>query len=65
MQEGGWVCSELTGQIVLSHSYCIISCLLTHCLFGRFFFASFPLYSGGDFVRSIRMGLYQARTVLP
>src|SRR5438309_1051134 len=32
----------------LSHFYCITSCLLAHCLFGRFFLASFPLYSGGS-----------------
>jgi hypothetical protein len=33
------------------HFYYITSCLLTHCLFGRFFLAFFPLYSGGSDAR--------------
>src|SRR5205085_10882526 len=47
-QRGKWVFSELKNEPVLSHFYCITSCLLAHCLFGRFFLASFPLYSGGS-----------------
>ena len=39
---------KLENEPVLSHFYCITSCLLAHCLFGRFFLASFPLYSGGS-----------------
>jgi hypothetical protein len=38
-------------RAMLLHYYCITSCLLTHCLFGRFFLASFPLYSGGNKVK--------------
>src|SRR5438067_5078877 len=45
---GKWVFSELKNEPVLSHFYCITSCLLAHCPFGRFFLASFPLYSGGN-----------------
>ncbi len=45
---GKWVFSELKNEPVLSHFYCITSCLLAHCPFGRFFLASFPLYSGGS-----------------
>ncbi len=41
---GEWVFSELKNEPVLSHFYCITSCLVAHCLFGRFFFAFFPLY---------------------
>ena len=35
------------------HFYCITSCLLAHCPFGRFFLASFPLYSGGSDARLV------------
>src|SRR6266487_5801284 len=45
---GKWVFSELKNEPVLSYFYCITSCLLAHCPFGRFFLASFPLYSGGS-----------------
>jgi hypothetical protein len=45
--KGEWVFSELKNEPVLSHFYCITSRLLTHCLFGRFFLAFFPLYSEG------------------
>src|SRR6266487_4311556 len=48
---GKWVFSELKNEPVLSHFYCITSCLLAHCPFGRFFLASFPLYSGGSDAR--------------
>ena len=41
---GKWVFSELKNEPVLSYFYCITSCLLAHCPFGRFFLASFPLY---------------------
>src|ERR1700738_1624022 len=41
---GKWVFSELKNEPILSHFYCIISCLVAHCLFGRFFWAFFPLY---------------------
>ena len=43
-----WVFSELKNESILSHFNCITSCLLAHCHFGRFFLASFPLYSGGS-----------------
>src|SRR5437868_13186189 len=36
---------QLENEPIYSHSYCITSCLLAHCLFGRFFLAFFPLYS--------------------
>src|SRR2546423_9892147 len=39
---GKWVFSELKNEPVLSHFYCITSCLLAHCLFGRFFWRPFP-----------------------
>src|SRR2546430_1589187 len=45
---GKWVFSELKNEPVCSHFYCITSCLLAHCPFGRFFLAFFPLYSGGN-----------------
>jgi hypothetical protein len=45
---GKWVFSELKNEPVRSHFYCITSCLLAHCPFGRFFLAFFPLYSGGS-----------------
>src|SRR2546423_15299300 len=35
---GKWVFSELKNEPVRSHFYCITSCLLAHCPFGRFFF---------------------------
>jgi putative transposase len=40
-----------TNEPVLSYFYCITSCLLAHCHFGRFFLACFPLYSGGSDAR--------------
>src|SRR5690242_10169736 len=43
-----WVFSGLKNEPVLSHFYCITSCLLAHCLFGRFFLAFLPLYLGGS-----------------
>ena len=48
---GKWVFSELKNEPILSHFYCITSCLVAHCLFGRFFLAFFPLYSGGSDAR--------------
>src|SRR5947208_17073536 len=46
---GKWVFSELKNEPVCSHFYCITSCLLAHCAFGRFFFAVFsPLFGGND-----------------
>src|SRR6266550_5483155 len=45
---GKRVFSELKNEPVCSHFYCITSCLLAHCPFGRFFLAFFPLYSGGN-----------------
>src|SRR5260370_42237599 len=39
---GKWVFSELKNEPVLSYFYCITSCLLAHCLFGRFFWRPFP-----------------------
>ncbi len=52
LQKGSrWVFSEVKNEAVLSHFYCITSCLVAHCLFGRFFFAVFPLYSGGSDAR--------------
>ena len=33
---------KLKNEPICSHSYCITSCLLAHCLFGRFFWRSFP-----------------------
>ena len=39
---GKWVFSELKNEPVLSHFYCITSCLLAHCHFGRFFWRPFP-----------------------
>ena len=38
---------ELKHEPVCSHFYCITSCQLAHCLFGRFFLAFFPLYLAG------------------
>jgi len=46
-QATAWV-PKLKNEPVLSHFYCITSCLLAHCPFGRFFLAFFPLYSGGS-----------------
>src|SRR5947207_14824344 len=43
--------SSLKNEPACSHFYCITSCLLAHCLFGRFFLAFFPLYSGGSDAR--------------
>src|SRR5579863_8248199 len=40
--------TRMNAKLVLSHFYCITFCLLAHCLFGRFFLAFFPLYSGGS-----------------
>jgi len=39
---------KLKNESVLFHFYYITSCLLAHCLFGRFFLAFFPLYSEGS-----------------
>src|SRR5690348_1895342 len=38
---------KLENEAACSHLNYITSCLLAHCLFGRFFFAFFPLYSEG------------------
>src|SRR5437879_10478221 len=46
-QATAWV-PKLENEPACSHFYCITSCLLAHCLFGRFFLAFFPLYSGGS-----------------
>jgi len=43
--------SKDTNEPTCSHLNYITSCLLAHCLFGRFFLASFPLYSGGSDAR--------------
>src|SRR5260370_14694507 len=40
--------SEARKRAHLFHFNCITSCLLAHCLFGRFFLAFLPLYSGGS-----------------
>ncbi len=45
-----WVL-KLNNEPICSHFYCITSCLLAHCLFGRFFLAFLPLYSGGSDAR--------------
>src|ERR1700680_1946470 len=49
-QETAWF-PQLENEPIYTHSYCITSCLLAHCLFGRFFLACFPLYSGGSDAR--------------
>src|SRR2546421_9343570 len=49
-QATAWV-PKLENEPACSHFYCITSCLLAHCLFGRFFLAFFPLYSGGSDTR--------------
>jgi hypothetical protein len=49
-QATAWV-PKLENEPTCSHLNYITSCLLAHCLFGRFFFAFFPLYSGGSDVR--------------
>ena len=36
-QATAWV-PKLENEPACSHFYCITSCLLAHCLFGRFFF---------------------------
>ena len=46
-QAMAWV-PKLENEPACSHFYYITSCLLAHCPFGRFFLASFPLYSGGS-----------------
>src|SRR5258708_34225212 len=40
-QATAWV-PKLENEPACSHFYCITSCLLAHCLFGRFFWRSFP-----------------------
>ncbi len=42
---------KLKNEPICSHLDCITSCLLAHCLFGRFFLAFLPLYSGGSDAR--------------
>lgn len=39
---------KLENEPAYFHLNYITSCLLAHCLFGRFFLAFFPLYSGGS-----------------
>jgi hypothetical protein len=38
--------TTIKNKPILLHFYYITSCLPTHCLFGRFFLAFLPLYSG-------------------
>ena len=42
---------EYFNESILSYFYCITSCLLAHCPFGRFFLAFLPLYSDGNDTR--------------
>ena len=46
-QGTAWV-PKLENEPVCSHFYYITSCLLAHCLFGRFFLAFFSLYLDGS-----------------
>ncbi len=60
-QETAWF-PKLENEPVCSHFYCITSYLLAHCLFGRFFLAFLPLYSGGsdatlDVIKIIKEGI--------
>lgn len=44
---------KLENEPACSHFYCITSCLITHCLFGRFFWRSFP-YTQAEATRIFR-----------